>query len=120
MTEIKKKRRRKVKIKDVIVKPQYKKSVKSGMTTVVKPDRITSNLSLEAFNGCWVGFGFESDVQPDETMEQAKRMEQIEFLEKEIEEANWSLTVLLSRIERLKVEQQELITAHYREAIKAK
>jgi len=72
MTEIKKKRRRKVKIKDVIVKPQYKKSVKSGMTTVVKPDRITSNLSLEAFNGCWVGFGFESDVQPDETMEQAK------------------------------------------------
>jgi len=72
MTEIKKKRRRKVKIKDVIVKPQYKKSVKSGMTTVVKPDRITSNLSLEAFNGCWVGFGFESDIQPDETLEQAK------------------------------------------------
>ena len=72
MTEVKKKRKRKLRIKDVIVQPQYKKSVKAGMTTVVTPDRITSNLSLEAFNGCWVGFGFESDIGSDETLEQAK------------------------------------------------
>lgn len=48
------------------------KSVKADGTVVTRPDRITSNLSMEVFNGCWVGFGYESDVKPSETLAQAK------------------------------------------------
>ncbi len=72
MTEKVKKKIRRRKITDVIVRPQYKKSVKIGAKTTARNDRISTNLSLEPFNGCWVGFGYESDIEPGETIEEAK------------------------------------------------
>jgi hypothetical protein len=43
-----------------------------------RPDRIIANLSMEPFNGCWVGFGYESDVMPGETLSEAKERVQSE------------------------------------------
>lgn len=73
MTAFKKKKVKVKKIKAAIQKPSYNKTVKSDPTVKVTPDRITTNLSIEPFNGCWVGFGYESDVRPGETLEEAKK-----------------------------------------------
>jgi len=53
------------------------KSVKSkdnGPTDVKfpTPDRIKFNMSLEIFDGCWVGGGYETDLGPGETLDECR------------------------------------------------
>lgn len=63
---------KKKKVKRFKVNKKVTKTVHSEGRVHALPDRITSNLSIEPFNGCWVGFGYESNVRPNETVEEAK------------------------------------------------
>lgn len=65
--------RKKFKVKTVETIPSSQKSVKSDPTIIVKPDRVIANMSIEPFNGCWVGFGYESDINDGETLDDAKK-----------------------------------------------
>jgi hypothetical protein len=54
-------------------KPTTKdKSVKTDAVCQVSGDRLSWSLSYEPFNGCWVGFSYESDVQEGETLDGCK------------------------------------------------
>ena len=50
--------------------PAKDKTVKVEPICQVMGDRVSWNISYEPFNGCWIGFGYESDVHKDETLEE--------------------------------------------------
>lgn len=63
--------KKKLQVKTVESKSS-EKITKSDPTVLVRGDRVTANLSHEVYNGCWIGFGYESDVRSGESLDEAK------------------------------------------------
>jgi len=52
-------------------KPNAKdKTLTSDPIRQVIGDRVSWSISYEPFNGCWIGFGYESDVRDGETLDE--------------------------------------------------